>query len=384
MKADKQFLGAISILVGTAVGAGIFGIPYVTAKTGFLVGMLYIFILGFIILLSTLFYGEITLRTKEKHQLPGYAEKYLGIWGKRVCLAAIVLSIYGALIAYTIEVGVFLHALFGNVIGGTPKIYSLVFFALAATCIYFGLKSIASIEKVMVVFLFIIIALIFIFGISSVDFNNFSEFDIEYILLPYGVILFALGAGTAIPDARFLLQGKEKKLFKAIQIGVIVPIVIYALFAFLVVGVTGKATTESSIVGLGNSIGGHIMVIGAIFGILAMTTSFLALGNVLRETFQYDFKVKKFLSWILVISIPLIIFLLNIVSFIEAIGFAGGILGGLEGILIILIFYKAKKLGDRKPEFEINLPKWASYILYCVFFGGIVYVIYEGLNKWVF
>ena len=225
MKADKQFLGAISILVGTAVGAGIFGIPYVTAKTGFLVGMLYIFILGFIILLSTLFYGEITLRTKEKHQLPGYAEKYLGIWGKRVCLAAIVLSIYGALIAYTIEVGVFLHALFGNVIGGTPKIYSLVFFALAATCIYFGLKSIASIEKVMVVFLFIIIALIFIFGISSVDFNNFSEFDIEYILLPYGVILFALGAGTAIPDARFLLQGKEKKLFKAIQIGVIVPIV---------------------------------------------------------------------------------------------------------------------------------------------------------------
>ena len=289
MKVDKQFLGAISLLVGTAVGAGIFGIPYVTAKTGFLVGMFYIFILGFIILLSTLFYGEITLRTKEKHQLPGYAEKYLGLWGKRVCLAAIVLSIYGALIAYTIEIGVFLHALFGNVIGGTPTIYSLIFFGLAAACIYFGLKSITSIEKVMVVFLFIVIALIFIFGISSVDFNNFSEFNIEYILLPYGVILFALGAGTAIPDARFLLEGKEKKLLKAIQFGVIIPIVIYALFAFLVVGVTGRATTESSIVGLGNSIGGHIMVIGAIFGILAMSTSFLALGNVLRETFQYDF-----------------------------------------------------------------------------------------------
>lgn len=273
MKIDKQFMSGVSILVGTAIGAGIFGIPFVTAKVGFVPGMFYIFVLGFIILLVTVLYAEVTLRTKEKHQLPGYASIYLGKWGKGVALMALVISIYGALVAYTMEIGVFLDALLSDSLGGSPKIYSLIFFGLASIAIYVGLKTVATLEKIMVGLLILVICLLFVFGVKEIEVANYVTFNASNLLLPYGVILFALGAGTAVPDARFLLKGKEKKLLRVVQIGIIIPIVVYLLFAFLVVGVSGEETTESAILGLGTVLGSHVLLIGAIFGVLAMGSS---------------------------------------------------------------------------------------------------------------
>ena len=77
----KTFIAGLAILIGTAIGAGILGIPYVVAKSGFLIGLGYIILLGLIILLVNLYLGEIILRTKGKHQLGGYAKKYLGKTG---------------------------------------------------------------------------------------------------------------------------------------------------------------------------------------------------------------------------------------------------------------------------------------------------------------
>lgn len=59
------------------IGAGILGIPYVVAKAGFLTGLLDLIIIGLAVLVLNLYVGEIMLRTKEDHQLTGYAEKYL-------------------------------------------------------------------------------------------------------------------------------------------------------------------------------------------------------------------------------------------------------------------------------------------------------------------
>jgi len=59
--------------------------------------------------------------------------------------------------------------------------------------------------------------------------------------------------------------------------------------------------------------------------------------------------------------------------------FTGGVAGGFVGILIIIIFYKAKKTGDLKPAYEINVPKIVSVLMTFVFILGIVYqVVYRG------
>jgi hypothetical protein len=49
----------------------------------------------------------------------------------------------------------------------------------------------------------------------------------------------------------------------------------------------------------------------------------------------------------------------------------------LEGILIVLMFNRAKKKGDRKSEFKIKSNKFISTILIILFLIGMIYTILE-------
>ena len=104
-----------------------------------------------------------------------------------------------------------------------------------------------------------------------------------------------------------------------------------------------------------------------------MSTSFLALAYVLRQLFQIDYNIPLFFSWLLTISVPMILFALGLKSFVKVIGFSGGILAGLQSMILIASYYKAKKIGDRKPEFSFNLPRPFAYLIYFIFIIGIIY-----------
>ena len=85
---NKKFWATTFTLTGTIIGAGILGLPYVFSKAGFFIGLLWLIILGMVMMFVNLTLGEITLRTNGRHQLSGYAEKYLGKWGKRIMFFA--------------------------------------------------------------------------------------------------------------------------------------------------------------------------------------------------------------------------------------------------------------------------------------------------------
>ena len=102
---DKKFWAATFTLSGAVIGAGILGLPYVFAKSGFFIGLMWIIFLGIILIFVKLALGEVTLRTKGRHQLAGYAEKYLGKWAKGFMVFAVLFGIYSALLAYLIGEG---------------------------------------------------------------------------------------------------------------------------------------------------------------------------------------------------------------------------------------------------------------------------------------
>src|SRR5210317_1019409 len=99
---NKKFWATTFTLTGTIIGAGILGLPYVFARSGFLVGLFWLIILGGIITYLNLALGEITLRTKGRHQLSGYAKKYLGKKGERVARFTMIFGIYSSLLAYLV------------------------------------------------------------------------------------------------------------------------------------------------------------------------------------------------------------------------------------------------------------------------------------------
>ena len=100
--------------------------------------------------------------------------------------------------------------------------------------------------------------------------------------------------------------------------------------------------------------------------------------------YQYDYGVKKGFATSFTVIVPLIMFLfmyflIQEEIFFKTIGITGGIAASLEGIMIILMYRKAKKLGDRKPEYELNLGnnKILSIFLIMIFIIGMLFTIIE-------
>jgi len=176
------------------------------------------------------------------------------------------------------------------------------------------------------------------------------------------------------------LVKNRDKMKKAIIIGVMIPIIFYFLFALAVVGNCGIQTGEIATTCLIGRYGLLMGILGNLFPIFAMSTSFLTLGLGLKQMFNYDYKIGHFISWLLTAIIPftLFIWILFFVKediFFKTIGLTGGISMTLEGILLILIFHMAKKYGDRKPEYEIKSSKIVSIILIILFLMGMIYTI---------
>jgi len=289
---NKNFFYATAILIGTIVGAGMFGIPYVVAQSGFLIGAIFLLILTAVSLLLHLIYGEIVCRTQEKHRLVGYAGYYLGEKGKIIITFSFLLGLYGALLVYIIISGEFLSAIFSPLIGGSAFIYSLIFFIIGALVIFKGLILIERIELIMALFLILVVFLIFFTGLPHLDISNLKTINLKYFFLPYGVILWALGGGSAIPEIKEVLKTDGKKYKKIIILGTIIPAILYLLFMFIVVGVAGANTTPEAIQGLIGSLGKEIIILGAIFGVLAAITSFFVIGLCLKKVFWYDYKIN--------------------------------------------------------------------------------------------
>jgi len=376
MPKNKEFLRATAVLIGTMVGVGVFGIPFAFAKAGFWIGFSFLIGIGLVTLLLNYIYGEIVLRTHQPHQMVGYVQFYLGSFWKRLIFFSIILNTYAALLAYIIIAGDFL----ANV--STPFFYSssvslsIWFFAIASILILLGIKTVSSIELVLSAFFFVVISLIFIFGISDINFSNYSFINSELWFFPYGVLLFAFGGLPAIPIQRQVLAGQEGSLKKSILSAVTFVGLIYLMFGFTVLGISGESTSPDAISGLIDFVGEKIVFLGSLFGILAVSTSYLMLGTSLLEVFHLDYGLDRRISWVLVIVPPLALFLGGLRNFIDVISLAGAVAVGLEAFILIFVFMKAKTKGDRIPEYSLYLPAWVLYLLALVFVGGIGYTFF--------
>lgn len=372
---NKEFLRATAVLVGGMVGVGVFGIPFSFAKAGFWIGFLFLGLIGSATYLLDIIYGEIILRTHQSHQLVGYTNFYLGSFWKRVMFFSVILTSYSSLLAYIIVAGDFLTNIFSSVFYSSSNIFSIWFFVVASLLILFGIKTISRVEFVLSIAFIVVIGLIFGFGVGGIDWSNYKTFNYEFWFFPYGVILFAFTGFAAIPVQREVLNGKENLLKKSILTAVVLVGLLYFIFGFTVFGISGEATSPDAISGLVDVLGGKIIFLGSLFGVIALTTSYIMLGTALLEVFNFDYGLNRKISWLLTIVPPFVLFLGGLRNFIDVIGLAGGVAVGLEVIVLIFVFMKTKGHGDRIPEYSLKISAWVLYLLILVFAGGIGYTL---------
>ena len=372
---NKKFLYATAALIGTMVGIGVFGIPFAFSKAGFLVGLFFLLFIGFITVVLDLMYGEIVLRTEKVHQIAGYTHKCLGPWFKNLIFFSVSLALYSGLLAYTVIAGDFLNNIFSVIFYASPTVYSLAFFVVFSVLVSFGIKRISFLELTLTGLFLAVVFAILVVGFDKINFANFNPIQPEFWFLPYGIFLFAFAGFSAIPIQREILVGKEKYLKKSIITAVLLAGVLYLVFAVTIFGISGDITTPDAISGLYEFLGGKIIFLGSLFGILAVGTAFMMLGTAFMEMFHLDYNLSKKLAWFLTMAPPLFLFLGGQRTFIDIISLAGSVAVGIEGIILVFVFLKAKSNGDRVPEYSLEFPRFVYYLLILIFLTGVIYAL---------
>lgn len=372
----RKYLDALAIFAGTAIGVGIFGLPYATAKLGFFPILIYFIILGGVILILQLAYGEVCLRTNGQHRMPGYAEIYLGKKAKSIILLSNAVGLYGAILAYLIIGGSFLAQLLSPVFGGPNIAYVLIFFAAGSLIIFLGSNVIAKSEIFSLSIFFIVLFFLLYKGVPHINPENFLTVDIKNLFFPYGIILFSIAGVTIIPETREILGNKAKSLKSVIIVGSLIPIITSLVFIYLILGVTGVNTTEDALTGLLNVLGEKTLLAGFLFGIITTFTSYLTIGLTLKKIFWYDLKFSHSKSWVLATFAPMLLYFLGVQSFIKIIAFSAALTALVEGSMVYMMYLKARKKGQRIPEYELHFKKWMLYPLVLLFTIGIIATIW--------
>ncbi len=376
---SRNYFKAVAILVGTVLGAGIFAVPYVIQKAGILSILIYFPILLSIQLTLHLFYAEIVLANSEKHRMVGYVGYYFNGFFKKIAFFIALLGKNGTLLAYIILGGLFLHQLLSPRWGGTEFFYTIILFIIETAIVLFGLKMIARAEAFLTVLLVLAIAGLSWRSLGFWNVDNYELINLKNLLLPYGVVFFAIGGQSAIPEICRLLEKEKRKIRSAIIWGTILPVVLIAFFAFLVIGVTGVETSSDVMLGLSTQLDNSMMVPALIFGLLAIVTSYIIISQSLREVYWWDQGIDKNLAWLLAAGVPFLLYLIGIRNLTGVIGLTGAITGGLYGIILIAVYYRVKeaKNSKRRTIFKGNLRKRMAIFLSLAFVLGTILEIWN-------
>jgi len=384
MQKIPSFLYAVSLLSGTIIGVGLFALPYITLKVGFLATLFYFLILGSFVILIHLFFGELALKTPDLKRLPGFAKLYLGKVGESVAYLSSILGIFGSLLAYLIVGGEFLQEIFSSIFGKGNLFWTLIYFILGASLVFFDVKAIAKIELFAVIGFFLVLIFMFFEAKDLIKVQNLflGSISSSNFFLPYGPVLFSLWGASLIPETEEMLSGNKKLLKKVILVSILIAILIYLFFIYLILGTCGKLTTKSALLSLKNFFERKIILLVLFFGFFTTFTSFIALGLTLKKVFWYDLKLPRNLAFFVTFFVPLVFFLIGFKDFILVVSFIGAVMLGIEGILILTMYQKylksqIAKLKNRIPKYKICLV----YLLFLILILGVFVEIISLISK---
>lgn len=371
---SRQFLLATAALIGTIIGVGIFEVPYATASVGVGLAAFYFVLLAAVQLLQHLFYAEAAIASPEKARLPGLAKRFIGSRAGRVAGFATVLSYWGSLLAYIVAGGTFLHALLAPLLSGSPFVYRLAWATVGSVIVWFGLAFVSELDFWATLGLIGAMFVIFFWAAPHVSLENFRLFSSGDPFMPYGIILFSLSGFPIVAEMQEIVGGDRRRYRAAIIVGSLVAAALTAGFAFLIYGVSGVRTTSDTVTGLRAAMGGGISFVAALFGFLAVATSFLASAQNLKHTFIYDYRLSGRTAWLATVSLPVGLFLLGAQDLSAIVSFTGAVFGGLQAFIIAWLYVRvtrAKAVTDR----PLGVPLPLAYVSMVLLSAGAFYEV---------
>ena len=349
---------AVAIIVGANVGSGILGLAYSSRLAGWPILVLWLAVAGLFTTFSMLYVAESALRTKKPLQLPGLAEKYVGKVGSVLIFISVCANSIGCMVAYTTGSGNILCTLLGlpNWAG------SLLFTVPCVLVVWFGLKATGLWEKFMstgmVVLLGIIVIASFLSGKADVSRAVYANWTYAVPLLSSAIFCYI--AQYAVPELARGMRHTPKKLPVAIILGMFITGVLLAVVPLAVLSLTGaEEVTQVATLAWGQALGTWALYTANIFALCAMMTSYWAVGGSMLTNIVDMFKLKdekdtktRLIAIACTVLPPFILAYAGLVSFVDAIGWAGTFGGVIMSIVPVLMLHNARKKGDIEPEWK--------------------------------
>ena len=368
----KNYIYPVAVFAGGMIGVGFLSLPYIALQVGIWTMLLYFLVMTALIIVVNLIFCEISLKTPDFKRFPGFVGYYLGKPAQVFAMISVILGTVGTLLVYLIVGGQFLTSVFQPIFSGNMLMYVCIYFIIASIIIFFDIKVVSKAEFWVVALLFLSVLFIFISGFSHIKISNILisnlKFQISNLFLPFAPLLFALWGIGLIPEVEEMLGKGKKSLKKIIAISTIIVSVFYLLFVFLILGISGAKTNSMALNGLGDFLSGVFVPMALFAGVLATFTAFITQGIIFKKTLVFDLKIKHWQAFVMTCCPPFILLLLGFNSFISIISFIGGVLLGINGILILLMYKKIGGPGRAGKNIII-------YLLSLVFLLGIIYEI---------
>ncbi len=366
---------ATFILFGTIVGAGIFGLPALIQKSGWLIGVFWMLALAGVVALTHLLYAEVVMVTPGRHRLVGYVRLYLGKGLSGIEAVNSTLNLYGGSLAYLILGGLFAAAILTPVAAVSPLYGSLALFLFGLAAAWGGAAFLSRFDFAMTIGELTSFLLLAGVALTAFGPGNLAHADFSQAFLPYGVVLFAYGGLTAVPEVADIIGlGKPRLVRRSVIIGTLMAAGLTIIFATAVVGALGPDVTPESVSGLARKFGGVLPVLGGVTGFLSILTSYAVFGANLKSQFQFDLKLKPLSALFAAVVLPFLLYLAGIRSFGRILEFVGAVLVGLEGIFVALVYLKAKA---KHPGRMLDVPRPVVYLLIAAYLAGMLYEIFR-------
>jgi len=329
---------AAAIVAGLGVGGGVMAVPYLASLSGYFTFVGVMLLSYLLSVLLHLMIAEIVIRDGTANQLVEVLGKYL--FPRLAKLRSVFLWFFFILITvsfYALLAGYFAGA--GEILAdlsGLPMWAAmLLFYAVAAGVVFFGLKALGLSEKYAIITAAVILAIL-AFGSLA---NPAGSLDLSFYggkttLALYGMIMFSFASFFSIPQAVEGLSWNPKLVPKAVMLG----LGINFIFTFVVSSLAMLASaevTEVAIIGWGRAIGNWAAVTGSIFIFVAILTSYWATSYALAIIFVERLKWQYRYSWLIATLPTLFLALPGLTGFLGFMRIAGGAIAILVALLVI-------------------------------------------------
>ncbi|MFR8466291.1 hypothetical protein BLA28_19105 [Eisenbergiella tayi] len=344
------------IITGYGIGGGVMAMPYLAQRNGCLMSLLILaaaFLASFILHVMI---AELAVKSGGGSQIIEVFSRYLfqGKYKKVLTLAFFVIM---ALVLFTNLAAYISGAaeIISELLGISLWLSRLLFYAAAASVVLFGLKAVGVSEKLAVGVIFLLVGLLACFSMLHIQ-NPLpvKAGSITEGLAYFGMGMFAFSAFFSVPQAVSGLGGDGKKVRKAVFLGLLNNFILITVITVCAL-LSSAQVTEVAMIGWSKGIGSWAEMVGSLFTILAMLTTYWSISLALADIVEEQLKLSRRLCWVIATLPSLALTFAGLGGFMEFMRLAGGLIAILIALLVVPAFRKA----SREPGDSL-LGRWSG------------------------